>query len=78
MYTYKCIVINMVWISEKQRLAMELVNKIVDKFGVDRWFVQSELPGITALSMNALVSKGYLEEQEFGSLYYRRIKEMET
>jgi hypothetical protein len=69
----------MVWISDKQRLAMTLVNKIVDKFGVDRWFVKSELPGITELSMNALVSKGYLREQEFGStLYYRRIKELET
>ena len=68
----------MVWISKKQKLAMELINGVVNRFGVDRWFVQSELLGITLHTMNALVSKGYLEEQEFGSLYYRRIKELET
>ncbi len=57
---------------------MKMVDELVDMFGVDRWFVQSELLGITKNTMNALVSKGYLEEQEFGSLYYRRIKELET
>jgi hypothetical protein len=72
----------MVWISDKQKLAMKMVDKLVDMFGVDRWFVQSELPGITALTMNALVEKGYLKKKDaeltgYGVPYYRRIKSLE-
>lgn len=65
--------------SDKQKLAMTQIDEIVERFGVDRWFVQAELPGITQLSMNALVNKGYLEKQENKMvLYYRRIKSLEV
>lgn len=74
--------INMVYISDKQKLAMSMIDQIVDEFGVDRWFVQAELPGITQHSMNALVEKGYLEKKDaestgYGVPYYRRLKTLE-
>lgn len=68
------------WISDKQKLAMEIVDKLVKEFGVERWFVKSELPKITQHSVDALVSKGYFEVLNFnetGIVYYRRLKELE-
>ena len=70
----------MVWISKKQKTAMAIVNGIVNEFGKDRWFVQSELPGITLHSINALVDKGYLEQKisKYTEMpYYRRMKVLE-
>ena len=72
-------IFNMVYISDKQRLAMSMIDVIVKEFGSDRWFVQAELPGITQHSMNALVDKGYLEQKDaestgYGVPYYRRLK----
>lgn len=69
------------WISDKQKLAMSIVDKIVTEFGVERWFVKSELPGITQHSIDALVSKGFLEVNHFdetGVVYYQRLKELEV
>lgn len=67
----------MVWISEKQKLTMPLVDKLVEKFGEDRWFTQSELHGITKHTMDALVEKEYLEIMKWNDTrYYRRLKSM--
>lgn len=69
----------MVWISEKQKLTMPLVDDIVEKFGKDRWFVQTELHGVTKHTMDALVEKEYLEIAEWNDTrYYRRLKSMTT
>ena len=65
---------------------MSMINGVVKEFGSDRWFVQAELPGITQLSMNALVNKGYLEikyikyeanSTKYEVIYYRRLKTLE-
>lgn len=69
----------MVWISEKQVKAMGMIGDIANEFGYDRWFTQFELTGITKHTMDALVSKSYLER--VGSVhsdvvYYRRLKEL--
>ena len=78
--------INMVYISDKQKLAMSMIDKIVKEFGADRWFVQAELPGITQHSMDALINKGYLETKcikyeakgtKYEVIYYRRLKTLE-
>ena len=68
------------WISDKQRMAMNIVGELVNEFGADRWFVQAELPGITLHSIDALVNKGYLETKDSNCTmisYYRRLKELE-
>jgi hypothetical protein len=69
----------MVWISKKQKLAMDMIGDIANEFGYDRWFTQCELLGITKHTMDALVFKRYLER--VGSVhsdvvYYRRLKEL--
>ena len=71
----------MEWISDKQKLAMVIVNERVNEFGIERWFVQSELPGITLHSIDALISKGYLEVKHSTyceSPYYRRLKVLDV
>ena len=76
----------MVYISDKQRLAMGMINEIVNEFERDRWFVQAELTGITQNSMNVLNNKGYLETKcikyeakgtKYEVIYYRRLKTLE-
>jgi len=70
----------MVWISDKQKLAMKIVDGLIKEFGIEKWFVKSELPKITQHSIDALVSKGYFEFKTFentGVIYYRRLKELE-
>lgn len=72
----------MVWISDKQILAMKMIDNVVNEFGIVRWFVQAELPGITLHTMNALVDKGYLDKKDveltgYGVPYYRRLKTLE-
>ena len=69
---------NMVWISEKQKHTMPLVDKLVEEFGKYRWFVQSELHGVTKHTMDALVEKEYLEIKEWNNTrYYRQLKSMD-
>ena len=68
----------MVYISEKQVLAMHMIGKIAVEFGEDRWFTKYELPGITKHSLDALVFKRFLKEREvWGVIYYRRLKELD-
>ncbi len=67
------------YISDKQVKAMDMIGKIADTFGDDRWFTQSELPGITKHTMDALVYKQFLEHASpvhEGIVYYRRLKEL--
>ena len=65
----------MTTLSKKQVKALENVKRIEEHFG-SRWFIQSELIGITMHTMKALVSKGFLEHQMFEDLdYYRLIFE---
>jgi len=64
-------VINM--LSDKQSDAIGQIKNIEKHFGV-RWFIQSELAGITLHTMKALVIKGYLEEQNYEELPYYRWK----
>jgi len=75
----KCIgsiVINMT-LSKKQISTMELIGDLCDRFGDDRPFTQSELPGVTKHTMDALMSKGYLEGTVFGRIvYYQMIKRL--
>jgi len=67
----------MAYISEKQRLTMHMVDKLAKEFGEDRWFTKCELPGITKHSLDALVFKRFLKENEvWGVIYYRRLKEL--
>ena len=67
----------MAYISDKQVKAMDMIGKINDMFGEDRWFTQVELPGITKHTMDALVFKHYLDRKgAFGVVYYRRLKEL--
>ena len=66
-------------LSAKQNKALELMKSITEEFDTNedthlKWFVQSELPYITLHSLDALVSKGLIEEMECkttGHMYYR-------
>lgn len=65
------------YISDKQVVAMDMVDSLVRVFGELRWFTQVELPGITKHTMDALVFKHFLDRKEvFGVVYYRRLKEL--
>jgi len=69
----------MAYISEKQKLAMDMIGKLIDEFKENRWFTKSELPGITKHTMDALVFKRYLERvgsDHSDVMYYRRLKEL--
>jgi len=61
--------------SKKQRIAQNLIQELVAKFGKDRWFVQEELSGITLHTMKALVSKEYLDQIYYFERVYYRIRE---
>ena len=60
-------------LSNSQFDAIKQIENIEKHFGV-RWFIQSELAGITLHTMKALVQKGYLEEQYFEDMPYYRYK----
>ena len=67
------------YISDKQKSTMKLIDDLLKEFGSDRWFTMPELPGVTAHTMPALVRKGFLEEHVgslYGMSYYYRIKEL--
>ena len=63
--------------SKKQRLAQNLIQELVQKFGKDHWFVQAELAGITLHTMNALVAKNYLDKIYHFEMVYYRLREPE-
>ena len=66
-------------LSKKQISTMELIGDLCDRFGDDRWFVQVELLGVTKRTMDALVSKGYLEGTMFNKIaYYHAEKRLES
>ena len=70
----------MAYISEKQKLAMGMIGKVLENFDGDgdRWFTQHELPGITLHTMKALVEKEYLQQSVvLGIVYYQRVKMLE-
>ena len=58
-------------LSKSQTDAIVQIENIEKHFGV-RWFIQSELAGITLHTMKALVQKGFLEEQYFEDMPYYR------
>jgi hypothetical protein len=63
-------------LSKKQVSTMELIGKLGDKFGDDRWFTQYELP-VTLHTMDALVKKGFLGSMSYAPvMYYRLIKRL--
>jgi len=64
-------------LSKKQLSTMDMIEKLGDNFGDDRWFTQQELVGVTLHPLKALVSKGFLKRTEFdGIRYYRIIKRL--
>lgn len=70
----------MVYISKKQKEAMDIVGKIIEKLGAEHWFTKHELPLITEHSLEALVSKEYLRYVDLdhtGIRYYKKIKNLE-
>lgn len=69
--------INML-LSKKQLSTMEMIEALIDNFGDDHWFTQSELAGVTLHSLKALVSKGFLKRTEYCDIkYYRLIKHLD-
>lgn len=58
---------------------MKQIDRLIKEFGVERWFTQPELPGVTQHTMDALVNKEFLERSVgaiYGMPYYRRLKEL--
>jgi len=62
--------------SDSQQRAKKEVERITGYFGKDRWFIQEEVIGAGYKTLMALVNKGYLRTQYFGSLNYYQIKEV--
>ena len=56
-------------ITERQETAIILIKLMESEFG-NRWFVQSELPGITLHTMKALVDKGYIIKKYLNGMSY--------
>lgn len=63
----------MINLSKKQKIAVDMIKIMEERFGV-RWFVQSELPGITLHTMKALVEKKIVETQVYADIAYYRYK----
>jgi len=61
--------------SKKQLKAIDLIESLIKLFGIERWFTQYELPGITLHTMKALTEKGYIEMKCFNDWcpYYKVI-----
>jgi hypothetical protein len=47
-------VINML-LSKKQLSTMEMIEALIDNFGDDHWFTQSELAGVTLHSLKCIL-----------------------
>lgn len=60
----------MVKFSANQERAIKEVERITEHFGKDRWFTQAEVIGAGHKTMTALVIKGHLRSQYFGSMNY--------
>lgn len=68
------------YMSTKQKDTLKLIDKLVEECGKDRWFTQIELPGVTKHTMDALVSKGYLNCRESVTNcqpYYQKVEKAE-
>ena len=62
--------------SDNQQRAIKEIERITGYFGKDRWFVQEEVVGAGYKTLMALVNKGYLHSQYFGSLDYYQLREV--
>ena len=61
--------------SKVQSIAMTQIEMIVEHFGADRWFTQSELTMIGFNTMMALVKKNYLESKFINGVWYYQFVE---
>jgi hypothetical protein len=64
----------MVKYSDNQQRAITEIERITGHFGKDRWFIQEEVIGAGYKTLVALVNKGYLQTQYFGSVDYYQLK----
>ena len=62
--------------SKVQERAITEIGIVVNEFGKDRWFTQTEITGIGYHTLMALVNKKYLEDKYFNHLSYYRIKKV--
>lgn len=60
--------------SDSQQRAIKEIERITGHFGKDRWFIQEEVIGAGYKTLMALVNKGYLHMQYFGSVDYYQVK----
>ena len=61
--------------SDNQQRAITKIERIIEHFGKDRWFIQEEVIGAGYKTLMALVNKGHLQTQYFGSVHYYQKKE---
>lgn len=61
------------YISEKQKTVISHIKKLNEWKGDNCRFIQHEIPGLTAHTINALYSKGFLtyEQSPLGLTYYQ-------
>ena len=62
--------------SDNQQRAIKEIKIVTGYFGEDRWFIQEEIAGAGYKTLMALVNKGYLQTQYFGSMDYYQLKEV--
>jgi hypothetical protein len=60
--------------SSVQERTIAEIERVMDYFGKDRWFIQQEIIGAGHHTIRALVNKGYLRTKIIGSLSYYQIK----
>lgn len=65
----------MVKFSDNQQRAIKEIERITEHFGNDRWFTQAEVIGAGYKTMTALVRKGHIRTQYFGSMDYYQLTE---
>ena len=59
--------------SKVQSRAIAQIEMIVEHFGADRWFTQSELTGVGYHTMMALVNKNYLRDKYVEGVSYYQV-----
>ena len=62
--------------SKVQERAIEEIEIVVNEFGKDRWFTQTEIIGIGYHTLMALVNKNYLKDKYFNNISYYRMKKV--
>lgn len=62
--------------SNVQQRAIKEIETVTSHFGEDRWFTQSELPGIGYHTVEALVNKQYLQTQYFNNASYYKLSDV--